>query len=190
MGDEEKECFVEHYEVLECQGCNNVVFRRRSCPEDFEDDPFYEEDEHYYPPVISRALPRWRRRLPGEIKAVMEEVYKALDAEGCRLAMMGTRAVLDMAILDKFGDLGTFARKLTVMEKKGFLSTVNKEFVVAALEAGHAAAHRGHEPTARQVNQVIDIIEHLLQAIYALGPAAHELRETTPKRKKDEKNSP
>jgi hypothetical protein len=96
--------------------------------------------------------------------------------------MMGARALIDLVMLDKVGDTGTFSEKLKALVSQGYVSTLNREFLEAALEAGHAATHRGHEPTTADVNRMMDIIENLLQAVYVLGDAAEQLKKRTPKR--------
>ncbi len=55
------------------------------------------------------------------------------------------------------------------------------EILEAALEAGHAAAHRGHNPTIEDVTLVLDIVENLIQPL-ALKEKAEELRRRTPTR--------
>lgn len=119
----------------------------------------------------------------------MEEVYKSLDADGRRLALMGARALVDITILDKVGDAGSFQQKLQLMVQKGFLSRESSEYLAAALDAGNAAAHRGYYPGSDQLNHVMDIVENLLQAAYVLKDAAAELRKTTPQRKPKTKTS-
>jgi len=78
---------------------------------------------------------------------------------------MGARTLVDMAILDKVGDVGTFKQKLEALEADGFVSKRNREVLDAALDAGNATAHRGHRFDPESVNQVMDIVENLLQAI-------------------------
>jgi hypothetical protein len=97
---------------------------------------------------------------------------------------MGARTLVDMAIIDKVGDVGTFAQKLTVLEEKGFVSKRNRGVLDAALDAGNASAHRGHKFQHEEVNQVMDIVENLLQAIYVLEPAAQKIKIATPARRK------
>jgi hypothetical protein len=100
---------------------------------------------------------------------------------------MGARTLVDMAILDKVGDVGTFEQKLKALEDQGFVSQRNREVLEAALDAGNAAAHRGHGFKAEEVNQVMDIVENLLQAIYVLESAAQKIKSVTPPRKKKTK---
>lgn len=117
-----------------------------------------------------------------EIGGVLDEVYRALDADNYRLPMMGARTLVDMLMVDKVGDVGGFAAKLQELEKAGFVSTKNREVLEAALDAGSAAAHRGHDATPAEVNIVMDIVENVLQAVYVLHEAAQKLKKSTPPR--------
>jgi len=165
-------------EMLECCGCEMVTLRcTESCPE-----IGYFETE-YFPPRVSRRLPTWIVEVGNlQIMSLLRETYAALHADSRMLAMMGARALIDLVMFDKVGDRGTFGEKLDALSSKGYVSTLNRQFLEAALEAGHAATHRGHEPTAEDVNRVMDIIENLLQAVYVLKGAADKLKKATPKR--------
>jgi hypothetical protein len=122
-----------------------------------------------------------------ELYELHEEVYSALHANNRRLATMGARALLDMAMTDKVKDVGQFNQKLDALEKEASISKKQREFLEAALDAGNAASHRGHCPTAKQLDQVMDIVENVIQQIYVLPNAAAELKKSTPPRKKSAK---
>lgn len=72
---------------------------------------------------------------------------------------MGARSVIETAMVSKVGDQGTFADNLQALQDNGHLSKTNRQFLEAALEAGNAAAHRAHRPTAKRLNTVMDIVE-------------------------------
>ena len=165
------------YELLECRACRNVRLRAT-----YQDDGTIGPEVTYYPPAVSRRLPNWHGHLPPRMENLLAEVYRALHTNSRRLATMGSRALLDMAILDKVGDVGSFKRKLDALQTRGYLGQVGREILEPALEAGHAASHRGHAPKPKEVNRVMDIIENLLQSIYVLEPAAKVLKKITPKR--------
>ena len=95
---------------------------------------------------------------------------------------MGARTVVDLVILDKVGDVGSFGEKLAALENQGYVGRRNREFVSAALEAGSAAAHRGVAPDIADLNRVMDIVESLLESVYVLKDAADQLRQVTPPR--------
>ena len=169
-----------NFEMLECCGCEGITFRRR-CDASYE--PHVVID--YFPPAVSRRKPEWLRGLthvPIKLMFLMNEVYAALHSNSRSLAMMGARAMLDMAFVDTVGDQGNFEQKLDSLVKQGFVSAKNRVMLAAALEAGHAAAHRGHSPSADEVNQVMDIVENLIQAVYVLNKTADELKKATPPR--------
>lgn len=81
------------------------------------------------------------------MRELLEEIYRSLDAGSLRLPMMGLRTLIDMMVLEKIGDVGTFKQKLRELEREGFISPQNREALYAALEMGNATAHRGHVPT-------------------------------------------
>jgi hypothetical protein len=96
--------------------------------------------------------------------------------------MMGARALVDMLIVEKVGDVGTFKQKLDTLAAGEFIGATQVEILDAALDAGSAAAHRGHTPSESEVNAVMDIVENLLNAVYVLPDIAKSLKKTTPPR--------
>ena len=180
-GDDEESGFwyINTAQMLKCRGCDEVVLRRIY--------HFSENDEsevEYFPGPISRRFPHWRYELPVESRLMMEEVYKALQADSNRLAMMGTRTLIDIVIRHKVGEHDHFNEGLKALRKKGFVSPQNIQFLTAALDAGSAAAHRGYEGNTEEVNAVMDIVENLLQSVYVLEDLAEQLEESTPPRQK------
>lgn len=169
------------YTMFECCGCCNVTLRRQSWCSEWD-----ETEVKFYPPPIGRSLPRWHNNLPLELMSLMEEVYTALQANSKRLVLMGARALVDLFMNDKVGDIGGFDQKLKELEKQGLISKTNMDILYAALEAGHAVIHRGFNPKKETVEQVMDIVENLLQT-YVLDEAADDLKKSTPERKKKSK---
>lgn len=172
--------------LLECRGCGDVSLLRRDwCS---EDDPYNPSEETYYPPRVSRKRPDWTRQsdVPDEYDDLLNETYIALQADSRRLAMMGARALIDIFITRKVGDVGGFEAGLKAVCEAGYLSKMNREVIEAAVGMGHASAHRGHQPTIKQANAVIDIVENLIQGD-VLSATAEKLKAATPPRKKASK---
>lgn len=168
--------------MLKCKGCNSVCMRK--------DDYLSEWDGtqvDYFPPAISRPEPRWLTNLSDELQELLREVYTALHADSRRLAMMGARAVIDRVFADKLGSVKNFGDGLERLESAGFLSKSTVAVLKAAIEAGHAAAHRGHKASKEGVGDVLDIVEQLLHAVYITPVAAARLKKTTPRRSRRKK---
>ena len=165
--------------MLECCGCEVVCLRHTHV---WSEDP--EPEITYYPPPVSRAMPQWRHKLPAKLNSLVGEIYTALHADSRRLALMGARTAIDIVLLEKVGDRGSFEQKLVALEKQGFVGQRSRQILEAALDAGSAAAHRGYLPEKEHLASVMDIVENILQAVYVLEGAAAELRKTTPRRRK------
>ena len=150
---------VTTQETFQCCGCGTAVLRRTLIC-----DIEQWNEVQYFPPAVSRHPPSWRHQCPTDMRDVMAEVYKSLDANNRRLPMMGARTLIDMLMVDKVGDIGTFTEKLKKLEGLGVISSRNLEVLAVALDVGNAAAHRGHAPKDDEVNAVMDIVENLLHA--------------------------
>ncbi len=168
------------YTMLECRGCENVTLRRTYV---FSEWNAGEAQIEYFPPHLFRKKPDWADELPKDEQSVLTEVYAALASDSRRLALMGDRTLVDLFIVRKIGDQGTFVEKLKKLEQAGFLSAKNSELLGAALNAGHAAAHRAYLPQREQLWTVMDIVENLLQSDL-LAKQTKELRRNTPQRKR------
>lgn len=113
-----------NYEMLQCCGCENVTLRSTYTAADCGDDPTV----NYFPPAVARHTPAWMSGKIGfsfklqhdELASLLREVYAALHAGSNRLAMMGARTLIDMVMLDKIGDQGSFDDKLMKMETSGY----------------------------------------------------------------------
>jgi hypothetical protein len=164
------------YTMLQCRGCETVILRQHLLSYDNGVDETY-----YFPPPISRKIPKWIKDLPVDFQSLIREIYAALHANSKCLALMGTRALVDLFMNTTIGDIGGFQRKLEKLVEDGYLGEKNKEILEAALDAGHAATHRAHNPTAEDVNLVFDIVENLIQHL-ALKKKSADLKKHTPKR--------
>lgn len=171
-----------NWRVLQCCGCEEITLSRVDwCS---EDDPTDKYTPIYFPPRVSRRKPEW---LEGgdapEYQGILDEIYRALHADSRRLAIMGARAVIDIAISRKVGDRGSFSAGLNALEQANLLSKQERPLIETAFDAGSAAMHRGHLPTVTDINTVIDIVERVVHA-EVLEKKATSLAATTPKRPK------
>lgn len=179
--------FGSVWRTLQCRGCEEVSLHRRDwCS---EDDPMGGPSPGtYFPPRVSRRKPAWARRyeVPAEYTDLLDEIYIALHADSLRLAAMGARALFDAIIRRNVGDRDNFAVGLKALQEEKLISEHNREIIEAALDVGHASAHRGHKPSNDAVSIVIDIVEHLIHN-ELLSDDAESLRSSTPKRVKAKK---
>lgn len=135
-----------------------------------------------YPRLGMRKIPEWTFSLPIKYVEILSEVYSAINEKTFRLALMGSRLLIETFILEKVGDVGTFKNKLGNLLTEGYISKRQKEFLDSALDAGNAASHRGYNPDEQTIKDTMDIVENLLQS-EILERKAKTINQATPKRK-------
>jgi hypothetical protein len=170
------------WRIFQCCGCEEVLMSRVDwCS---EDDPSEDYVATYFPPRVSRRKPAWLTEHPelNDYIELFDEVYTALHADSRRLAMMGARAVIDMAITRMLGeDPGNFTVGMKELVAAQRLTEEERELIDAAFNAGSAAMHRGHQPAEDDVDTAIDIVERVVHA-EVLKKKAKALADATPKR--------
>jgi hypothetical protein len=73
--------------------------------------------------------------------------------------------------------------------KAGLVTARNRTALLAAIDAGNAAVHRGHQPSTDDLDRVFDVVETILSSIYHLPGTGDERRATTPPRPSRPKKS-
>lgn len=134
--------------------------------------------------------PNWLDSLQEPLREVMGEVYRGVDLDLRSLSAMGIRAVIDMVLVGLVGDVGGFDKKLSQMVFKGLLTEMSRSHMLAAIEAGNAAAHRGHIPDRADLHALLKICENLLYEHFVVPGQTQRLRANTPVRAKPEHLAP
>jgi hypothetical protein len=183
--------------VLECGGCGMISFRTRlwlSELQDGSDTPVYQDT--FFPPRLDRPVPAWFLDLPDALEDVLVETYEAYFNDQRYLAAVGIRTSLDMAIVEKVGDAGTFDDKVDLLHMSGLVRAEESEMLKAALQAGHAAAHRGFRPSKADLEVMLDIVESVLHALFikearveTLRAAAEAVSQRVPQRERRDRRT-
>lgn len=169
--------WTDIYEILQCQICDEVGFRRRTWF-----NPTEEWSAVEYPAPRPKEAPPWIATLPPKLADLAQEMYRAIESDSRRLALMGARSLIDMFATDAVGDVGSFEQKVDSLVDAGLVTARNRTALLAAIDAGSAAVHRGHRPTTDDLDRVLDVIETVLASVYHLPSAGDRLKATTPPR--------
>lgn len=121
-------------------------------------------------------------RLPPHAQALLREVHVARHLALWALAAMGVRAVIDVVADDLLGSAAGqgFKQKLDALRKAGLLTDAQFETIRAVIDVGHAAAHRAHAPSERDVTLMLEALWHVMFSAYGLQSAKDELISRTP----------
>jgi Domain of unknown function (DUF4145) len=88
---------------------------------------------------------------------------------------MGIRTALEMIMRDKVGECKTFTHSIDKFQAAGYFSVRDRNVLEAIIEAGHASAHRGWNPTIGGMDTLLDITESVVQTVYFHATRASEL---------------
>jgi len=193
-GSEDEISWSDTYEILECCGCGEISIRHKKWLSEWDQlgqDPVTGEPTltpgiqiTYWPPPTLRKKPPWADKLGDEeLSRVMDETYRALNSGLIVLASIGTRTLLDRAMLLLVGDpKGGFWGKLEQMLEKGHIGHDEKEILSIITDAGSAAAHRGFAPNPEVLTTIVETVENFLHRTFILKSAANEVKTATPKK--------
>jgi hypothetical protein len=163
---------------------DRMADRQHALADAVEEYAKHNRDRKDHAPTVLRQRPDWFGRLPEVPLTLLAEVYGALAINLRALPAMGVRAIIDLVCVQLIGDVGSFERKLTALHDEGHITSTEQTILAAAIDAGNAAAHRGHIPTRDDLTTLIDIAERVLHGYYILPGAARKLEANTPARPK------
>jgi len=180
QGDESQSVWivVAHIWTLsKCLGCDKINLKHilRSSPDKEYDKIFY------LPRKPIREVPSWVMKLPIKYLEILREVYSSVNEELYILSLTGIRTVLDIFIVSKIGDVGSFKEKIEKLVKNGVITASKANVLEVAIDAGNASAHRGYKPDKETLFQIFDIVENLLHSEIVDRPI-DQIKQKTPPR--------
>lgn len=182
----------DKYELIKCCGCENIALRHKAWnSEEIDERGNPAVTTTYYPPQTYRSEPKWISQLfwalpinNNFVSDLIKEIYIALRNGSLRLAVMGIRALIEQTMIDKVGDHGSFKKNLDAFQDKGFVSSTQRKILEPVLEAGHATMHRSFQPTKYDIGVLMDLTEHIVEAIYVNEQRAAQVSKRIPPRSK------
>ncbi len=177
----------EVYVLLRCCGCDTVSLQHKS---------YFSENDRpsikVYPPRQFRKPPIWFQELDGIlvtetiafIPRLLKEIYGSMYSQHRAVSAMGIRALIELIMIDKIKDQGSFRKNVDAFQTGGFISAFQRSMLEPTLEFGHASMHRNHAPKMQELIAALDITENLIHTLYVLPDKAAQLEKTVPKRTK------
>ena len=183
------------YRMLQCQGCDSIYFTKIDHCSEWEDTDFETGERsggsisHYWPAPMLRKRPEWLNTYnwPAEFELVrlLTDVYTALDHQLNVLVAIGARTIFDQATALLGVDPALkFIEKLDILRNDGKIGGDEHRILSVVTDAGNAAAHRGWQPNADQLDVILSTIEAFLYRSFVLGNAANELKLSVPQQQR------
>jgi hypothetical protein len=152
----------DHYQIIQCQGCESVSFRHTSWFSE-DADPMNGDSgqtERLYPKRNTNEITaKSFYNVPSNLRRIYGELVDCFNNESPTLCAAG-------------------------LQEKGLLTQSSAQTLHEHRYLGNDAVHELARPSEDELRLAIEIIEHTLQQLYELPEKAEELRRATARRKK------
>lgn len=170
--------------VVRCLGCHTYSFQHKhedfdQLEEDFEGELRHEVIINVYPSVIKNHRPLTSTHfLPRLINNIYRQTLKALSQNANTLGSIGLRACIE-AVCNHLEISGTnLQKRIDSLFKAGHVSNGDKKRLHAIRFLGNDAAHEIKQPSVADIRVALEIVEHLLNAVFILESRAKGLETT------------
>jgi hypothetical protein len=175
--DEHGAWFATSYQLVQCQGCETVSYRSvRSNSEtvDPETNVPYESID-YYPRRHEERQPLDGVELvPQQLRRVYEETVQALNRNQPILCGVGVRAVVETVAKDQKAT-GNLSKQIDNLVVLGVLTKEGAVILHKLRVLGNKAAHEVKAHSPKQLKLAMDVVDHLLYAVYILPSRAKSI---------------
>jgi hypothetical protein len=159
------------FQIVECNGCENVTFRcLSSSSEDF--DPITGEEiihERIYPEKVTGRSPVTEIDMfPSKTRKIYIETIKALNSNLLILSAIGLRALIESICLEQGVSGKNLEDKIEALAKNGLLSEKQAKILHTHRFLGNIAAHQIEAPNPKEIIAALEIAEILLKTIYVI----------------------
>lgn len=196
--------WVEHYQIIQCGGCESISFRHTSQDSENFDPITHEsyETELLYPKREIETLPaKSYYNVPSNLQRIYSELIDCFNNDSPTLCAAGLRAIVEgicaeQGILDgpveepaKDGMTKTVRSKdlqgrIAGLQEKGLLTKTNADTLHEHRYLGNEAVHQLARPSNNELRLAIEIVEHTLDQLYELPEKAEELKHAKALREK------
>ncbi|RKY19810.1 MAG: hypothetical protein DRQ55_09770 [Planctomycetota bacterium] len=178
--DDEPISYLNSLQIIECRGCKSLSVRHdQSSSEDLPQRDAYTGEQfdidcaNYYPPR-ARSEVRDSDLLPSRIRNVYRELLVAHGVGLHMLAQVGLGCLIE-AICDDLGEQGTLRQKIGGLVGRQILRGTEAKVLHKILDCRNDAAHRLTHMSKDKLAAAIEVVEHVLVALYLLDARRHEL---------------
>ena len=196
-----------HYQIIQCQGCEDVTFRHVSWFSEAQQQIGYDEWDDgtstwLYPKRSDKIRPiKDYYNVPNTLRRIYRETLECFNNDALTLCAAGLRSIIEGMCADQRIVSGpvestkadgtkvtkrrkTLEGKIAGLGEKGILTKGNTTILHEHRFLGNEAVHELNQPSPDELVFAIDIMEHTLDALYEMPDKADELRRIKAKRLK------
>jgi len=178
--------YWEDYEIIQCQGCKLITFRKNS--RNTENTGGFVDDEGNYITELldneelfpSRMLEIKKMKnvhiIPFEVRRVYEETYRAISDNLCILGAIGIRSLIEAICIEKNATGNNLQNKINNLTTMGILTAEASKILHSIRLLGNVAVHEVNPPSIDVLNTAFEIVELLIKNVYILPIIAKRIK--------------
>lgn len=172
------------YEIIQCNGCDNIQFRTVYGDEYMTDyDEFrgqiYYEDKDYFPKnLLNHSSLNNVSEIPNKIRIVYFETIETLKNKIYLLAGVGMRAVIEAICLDQNISGRNLEVKINKLVQNNLITKKDASRLHSIRFLGNDSVHEMAVPNEQKLRIALDIIENLLKNLYLIDIDANKHLDT------------
>ena len=141
-----------------------------------------EETTKRYPELSFKRKPfAGLDEIPGEIQKIYQETYWALINGSKILTGIGIRAIIEATCREHQVKGDDLKEKINALaEQKGTITEEGTQALHQLRFLGNEAAHKNKPHSEEELNAALEIVDHILQALYVFPRRLKSLKEKIP----------
>ncbi|WGO91851.1 DUF4145 domain-containing protein [Pseudomonas viciae] len=177
-GDPSEYHYVHRHQIVKCNGCDTLSFRRvfvdyENAWPNGEDEWEIPTDIDIYPPISVANIEG--HYLPMIVGSIYSETCDAYAQGSLTLAGIGLRTTIEAICNDQDVPGKELSTRITNLALKGLISKKDSTRLHAIRFMGNDAAHDIKKPSKSHLDAALIIVEHLLTTVYILDQETREL---------------
>jgi len=164
----------DDYQIIKCNGCNTITFRKNRWCSEFQDEVDNDSYEELYPQ--SEKSRKQFSNMPFNLNTIYEETVVAFNSNNFILCAIGIRAMIEGICQDKRIEARTLQEKIAKCKENGLISQHQQDALHLLRFLGNSAAHELQKPTEIEINAAFDIIEHMIEDLYELPEKSKQIK--------------
>ena len=164
------------YQIAKCLGCDTLCFRSVS-----KDSETYDPEEGLIETVRVFPEPAKARHpiedeltLPANLRRIYRETVNSLNLQQPVLAGIGIRAIIETVVKEQNATGKDLQKKIDSLVSTGVLTKAEASILHKLRVLGNKAAHEVKAHSPKELLLALDVIEHLLKAVYILPDQVSE----------------
>lgn len=164
----------QRYQIVQCQGCDILAFLAG-------DGDSTVDEETGKPHEQWEVFPRWHSErdildganaLPKHLKQIYTETMRALNRNQPILCGMGIRAVVETVAKERGAKGKDLEKRIDHLVELKVLTADGAKILHKLRSLGNKAAHEAKAHNADELALAMDVVDHLLAAVYILPKRA------------------